>query len=92
MMENNRFKPLHVIASKFCTANGGRISTSIIQRYKHCSGIKSYITVSKPYMVREHIEERLHWAVVRWNQMQIDWQITIFSDEPSFTIYDYSFK
>ena len=32
MMDDNRFKPLHVTASKFRTANGGRICTRTIQR------------------------------------------------------------
>ena len=46
MMDDNRFKPLHVTASNFRTANGGRIFTRTIQRYTHRAGITSYSAVS----------------------------------------------
>ena len=86
MMDDNGFKPLHVIAQNFRTANGGRICTRTIQRYIHRAGMRSYSAVPKPYLTAKHIQARLHWAIVRQSWMQTDWEKVMSSDESSFTV------
>lgn len=60
MIESNLFKPQHVTVSKFRTANDGRICARTIQRYIHRARIRSYVSVSKPYLTTKHIEAVLH--------------------------------
>ncbi len=86
MIDENKFKPLHVTASKFRTAKDERISTRTIRRYVHRAGIRNYNAVSKPYLTRNHINARLHWAIMRLNWIHMDWNNVMFSDESSFTV------
>ncbi len=46
MIDENKFKPLQVSASKFRTAKSERISIRIIRRYVHRAGMKKYNAVS----------------------------------------------
>ncbi len=86
MINENKLKPLHVTASKFRTTKGERISTRTIRRYVHRAGIRNYNAVFKPYLTRNHINARLHWAIKRRNWINMHWNNVTFSDESSFTV------
>ncbi len=85
IIDENKFKPQHVTASKFHTAKGERISTRTTRRYIHRAGIRNYNAISKPYLTRNHINAQLHWAVTRRNWIHMDWNNVMFSYESSFT-------
>ena len=86
MIDENKFKPLHVTASKFRTAKGERISIRTIGRHVHRAYIGNYNAVSKPYLTRNHINSRLHWAITRRNWIHMDWNNVVFSDESSYIV------
>ncbi len=59
MIDENKFKPLYVTASKFRSAKGERISIPTIHRYVYRANIRNYNAVSRPYLL--HVEIRYIW-------------------------------
>lgn len=83
--DNNR-QPLFVIATRFRTKDGVKLSERTIRRYLHKNGVNSYVAASKPYLSTKHITVRLNWCVIRQQWSIQQWSKVAFTDESSFTL------
>ena len=83
--DNNR-QPLFVIAARFRTKNGEKLSERTIRRYLHKNGVKSYVAASKPFLTANHVTARLNWCVIRQQWSIQQWSRVAFTDESSFTL------
>ena len=84
-VKSNR-QPLFVVAARFRTLDGTKLSERTIQRYLHKNGVRSYVAASKPYLTAKHIEARLNWCMERYQLTVHQWGMVAFTDESSFTL------
>ena len=85
-VRDNNKQPLFVIAARFRTLDGTKLSKRTIRRYLHKKHIRSYIASSKPFLTMKHIDARLSSRTLRhaWTMQQ--WSKVAFTDECSFTL------
>ncbi len=62
--DNNR-QPLFVIAARFRTKNGEKLSERTLRSYLHKNGVKSYLAASKPFLTANLVTARLNWFLIR---------------------------
>ncbi len=65
-VRDNKRLPLFVIAARFRTLDGTKLSERTIRRYLHKDGVRSYVAASKPYLTTRHMTARLHWCMERY--------------------------
>ena len=82
---NNRL-PLFLIAVRFRTVDGTRLSQRTIRRYLHNNGLRSYVAASKPYSTAKHMEARSSCCTLRRRWTIEQWSEVAFTDESSFTL------
>ena len=83
--ENNRV-PLFIVAARFRTLDGSKLTQRTIRLYLHESGIRSYFAASEPFLSAKHIAATLNWCVVRQQWTMQQWRNVAFKNESSFTL------
>ncbi len=82
----NNSQPLFVIAARFRTVDGTKLSQRTIRRYLHKNGVSSYVAASKPFLTTKHMETRLNWCTIRREWTMQQWSTVAFTDESSFKL------
>ena len=59
-LKSKNWHPLFVVAARFRTLDGTRLSECTIQIYLHKNGVLSYVAASKPYISSTYIEAHLN--------------------------------
>ena len=83
---NNRFLPLHKIATVFNSESSISRTRRTLQKYVKIVGFKNGAAVRKPFIRDANLIKRTEWALRHYNWSMTAWSRVVFSDETSFEV------
>ena len=81
------FKKRRTSARHITTDLELQVSPSTVRRGLREGGITGYNAVSKPYSRAQNVQERLPWAKKKFQWTEADWEVVLWSDESSYTVF-----